>query len=130
MNRIMIISPHPDDESIGCGGTIQKHVSEGDVVQIELLTSGERGGHDLNETEVARIREEEALAAAAILGIAHIEFYRQPDGDLRATPALVDRLSNRISNWKPDIIYVPHSAEQHPDQRAALRLLKRSMRAL
>ena len=30
MNRIMVISPHPDDESIGCGGTIQKHVAEGD----------------------------------------------------------------------------------------------------
>ena len=47
MNRIMVISPHPDDESIGCGGTISKHVAEGDVVQVELLTSGEKGGHGL-----------------------------------------------------------------------------------
>jgi LmbE family N-acetylglucosaminyl deacetylase len=127
MNRIMIISPHPDDESIGCGGTIQKHVAEGDVVQVELLTSGERGGHDLCETEVARIREEEAMAAAAILGIAHVEFYRQPDGDLRANRTLVDRLSKRMSDWKPDIIYAPHSAEQHPDHRVALRLLQRAL---
>src|SRR6187551_737169 len=130
MNRITIISPHPDDESIGCGGTIQKHVAEGDVVQVELLTSGERGGHDLSETEVARIREEEGLAAAAILGIAHVELYREPDGDLRANRALVDRLSKRINDWKPDIIYAPHSAEQHPDHRVALQLLRRSLRAL
>ena len=130
MNRIMIISPHPDDESIGCGGTIQKHVVEGDVVEVELLTSGEKGGHDLSETEVAGIREEEAMAAATILGIAHVEFYREPDGDLRANRALVDRLSKRISDWKPDIIYAPHSAEQHPDHRVALRLLQRSLRAL
>ena len=130
MNRIMIISPHPDDESIGCGGTIQKHVEEGDVVQVELLTSGERGGHDLRETEVARIREEEAMAAATILGIAHVEFYCQRDGDLRANRTLVDRLSKRITDWKPDIIYAPHSAEQHPDHRVALRLLQRSLRAL
>ena len=130
MNRIMIISPHPDDESIGCGGTIQKHVAEGDVVQVEMLTSGERGGHDWSETEIARIREEESLAAAAILGIGHVEFYREPDGDLRANRALVDRLSKRISDWKPNIIYAPHSAEQHPDHRVALQLLQRSLRAI
>jgi N-acetylglucosamine malate deacetylase 1 len=130
MNRIMIISPHPDDESIGCGGTIQKHVAEGDIVQVDLLTSGERGGHDLSETEVARIREEEAMAAAAILNIAHVELYRQPDGDLRASRTLADRLAKRINDWKPNIIYVPHSAEQHPDHRVALRLLRRSLRAL
>jgi len=49
MNRVMVISPHPDDESIGCGGTICRHVAAGDPVYIELLTSGEKGGHGLSE---------------------------------------------------------------------------------
>ena len=62
MNRIMVISPHPDDESIGCGGTIQKHVAEGDVVHVELLTSGEKGGHGWSEAETAIRREAEAEA--------------------------------------------------------------------
>jgi LmbE family N-acetylglucosaminyl deacetylase len=70
------------------------------------------------------------MAAAAILGIAHVEFYRQPDGDLTVNRTLIDRLSKRISDWKPHIIYAPHSAEQHPDHRVALRLLQRSLRAL
>ena len=43
MNRVMVISPHPDDESIGCGGTICRHVAAGEPVHVELLTSGEKG---------------------------------------------------------------------------------------
>jgi N-acetylglucosamine malate deacetylase 1 len=128
MNQIMIISPHPDDESIGCGGTIQKHVAEGDIVQIELLTSGEKGGHDLNEAEVGRIREEEAMAAASILAVGHVEFYRQADGGLRISRPLVGRLAQRIRDCKPSTVYVPHAAEQHPDHRVVVRLLQRALR--
>ena len=130
MNRVMIISPHPDDETIGCGGTIRKHVVEGDVVHVELLTSGEKGGHDLATADIAIIREQEAMAAAAILGVAHVECYRQPDGKLRPNRVVVARLSKRISDWQPDTIYVPHSAEQHPDHAAALRLVRRSLQAM
>jgi LmbE family N-acetylglucosaminyl deacetylase len=130
MKRVMIISPHPDDETIGCGGTIRKHVVEGDIVHVELLTSGEKGGHNLAVDDVASIREQEAMAAAAILGVAHVECYRQPDGKLRPNRVVVARLSRRIKDWQPDTIYVPHSAEQHPDHAAALSLVQRSLRAL
>ena len=82
---------------------------------------------DLSEAETAAVREAEAMAAAVILGIAHVEFYRQPDGDLRANRALVSRLAKRISDWRPHIIYMPHPAEQHPDHRIAIRLLQRSL---
>jgi LmbE family N-acetylglucosaminyl deacetylase len=130
MNHIMVISPHPDDESIGCGGTILKHVAEGDVVQIELLTSGEKGGHDLHEADVVRIREQEAAAVAEILGVEYIEFYRQPDGHLRVSRPLASRLAQRIRDCKPSIIYAPHAAEQHPDHRVIVRLLQCALRLL
>ena len=129
MNRVMVISPHPDDETIGCGGTIRKHVVAGDVVHVDLLTSGEKGGHDLDVADIANIREREAMAAADILGVAHVECYRHLDGNLRPDVALVARLSKRIADWQPDTIYVPHTAEQHPDHVAAWRLLQRSLRA-
>ena len=44
MKRVMVISPHPDDEAIGCGGAICGHIASGDTVYLELLTSGEKGG--------------------------------------------------------------------------------------
>src|SRR5262249_40628180 len=96
MNRVMVISPHPGDESIGCGGTICKHVAAGDTVHIEVLTSGEKGGRGVGEHEAALMREAEAKTAAEILKVAHIEFYRQVDGALSASEKLVHMLANRI----------------------------------
>lgn len=130
MNRILVLSPHPDDESIGCGGTLNKHVESGDNIYVLFLTSGEKGGHDLSEAEAARIREQEAREATAILGIQKIDFWRQPDSALRATSKLVNRLRQVIIDWKPEYVYVPHIKEMHPDHRATARLLRASLRSL
>jgi LmbE family N-acetylglucosaminyl deacetylase len=130
MKRVMVISPHPDDETIGCGGTILAHVAAGDVVYAEILTSGENGGHGLEKNETAKVREAEAIKAAAMLGIQSVEFYRQPDSNLRAITSVVNKLTNRILDFDPDTIYVPHPAEQHPDHRAAFHLLQRCLRSL
>ena len=99
--RILVISPHPDDESVGCGGTIRKHVLKGDAVHVVFLTSGEAGGHGRSAEETVRLREAEARAAAEILGLASIEFWHEPDGKLRVTPAVVARLRDTIRRLKP-----------------------------
>ena len=67
IKKILVISPHPDDEAIGCGGTLSKHTTEGDIVEVIFLTSGEKGGHGRSESETAVIREKEAQKAAEIL---------------------------------------------------------------
>jgi LmbE family N-acetylglucosaminyl deacetylase len=127
MSRVLVISPHPDDEAIGCGGTLRKHVVEGDSVSVIFLTSGEGGGHGREPRETARVREEEAGAAAAILGLAHAEFWREPDGRFRATRQLTERLRTRLQEWEPDVVYVTHEEEMHPDHRAAVRLVRRAL---
>src|SRR5262245_23568919 len=111
MKRVLVISPHPDDESIGCGGTLRKHVLEGDMVEVVFLTSGEKGGHSVAPQETARRREAEAQSAAEILGISRLEFYRGPDGALSVTLSVVDRLRARLEDWQPDVIYLPHDQE-------------------
>ena len=128
MNRVMVISPHPDDESIGCGGTICKHVAAGEPVHVELLTSGEKGGHGLSEQETALQREEEATAAAEILGITHVEFYRQQDGNLSKNRRVANLLARRIQTCRPHLIYVPHPREQHPDHQPIAKVLRRALR--
>ncbi len=127
MNHILVLSPHPDDEAIGCGGTLFQHILDGDQVQIIFLTSGEQGGHGLSPSETARMREDEARAAAAIMGFDQIEFWRLPDGKLRAGRDTVECLRTSIELWQPDVLYVPHGEEMHPDHRAAYRLVRRAL---
>ena len=102
MRRVLVISPHPDDESIGCGGTLRRHVTDGDRVEVVFLTSGEQGGHGRGRDATIRIREAEAVKASKILGLAGIEFWRQPDGLIRATEELASRLAGKLARVKPD----------------------------
>jgi N-acetylglucosamine malate deacetylase 1 len=130
MSRILVISPHPDDDAIGCGGTLRDHVVRGDEVRVIVLTSGEKGGHGRPPGEVAPLREREAEVAAAILGLDGVEFWRQPDGALRATRPLVERLRARLAEYRPELVYVTHPGEMHPDHRAAARLVRLSAGAV
>ena len=127
MKRILVLSPHPDDEAIGCGGTLLRHAKAGDAVHIVFLTSGEKGGHGRSEAETIRAREREARAAARILGVRHLEFWRLPDGAVCAKAAVVARLQRKLKRFGPDTIYVTHDGEMHPDHRGAVRLLRRAL---
>lgn len=124
MRRILVLSPHPDDEALGCGGTIRGHAVTGDEIRVIFLTSGENGGHGVGPADTRRIRECEAEAAAQVLGVRDLDFWRQPDGGLRASPALIERLVMTIEDFRPSVMYAPHEGEQNRDHRAAARLVR------
>ena len=126
--RVLVLSPHPDDDVIGCGGALRQHVLNGDTVKLVVMTSGEAGGHGQHSPEeTARLREAETLAACKILGIKEAMFWRAPDGKLTATVAMVNQLGTIIETWKPNYIYAPHPAESHADHQATTQLLKLSL---
>ena len=125
--RVVVISPHPDDESIGCGGALRGHVLAGDEVRAIFLTSGEGGGHGLSPQETMRVREDEARAAAQILGLGELEFWRERDGMLQVTGNLARRMVECLEEWRPHLLYVPHDGEIHSDHRAAAALVRRSV---
>ncbi|HTM55769.1 MAG TPA: PIG-L deacetylase family protein [Pirellulales bacterium] len=122
--RVLVVSPHPDDESLGCGGTLRGHVVAGDTVRVLFLTSGENGGHGVPPELVADVREKEAQEAASILGIADITFCREKDGALTTTPSLLEHVRRAIEDFQPDVIYLPHDHEMHPDHRAAVDIVR------
>ena len=124
MKRILVVSPHPDDESVGCGGTVRRHVLAGDHVHVLFLTRGEGGGHGRPPQETAILRRAEAEGAGAILGVAELEFWEEPDGALSAEAALVSRLGERIAALAPSLIYVTHDQETHPDHQAAAQAVR------
>jgi LmbE family N-acetylglucosaminyl deacetylase len=130
MNKVLVISPHPDDEAIGCGGAIIKHTEEGDTVHVIFLTSGEKGGHGRSKEETRKIREDEAKEAAIILKTSKTEFWREPDGMFVVTKKNIEQLTNKLIEFKCDIIYAPHPNEAHPDHIAAALLVKKVLNGL
>ncbi len=128
--NVLVVAPHPDDESIGCGGTICLHTAvRGDRVAIVFLTSGELGLKHLPRGEAWRIREAEAELAAEALGVAALTFLRRPDwyvGDgVGEAAAAVGPVLEREA---PQRIYLPHPGEWHPDHRAALPVVRGALR--
>src|SRR5438309_11946363 len=77
--NVLVIAPHPDDESIGCGGTICLHADRGDRVAAVFLTSGAMGLPDLSEGDAPRTRARESEEAAGALGISSVTCLRRPD---------------------------------------------------
>src|SRR5579862_1543499 len=121
MKRVLVIAPHPDDESIGCGGALWQHTSGGDCVIVVFLTSGELGLKHLPPEQAWRIREGEAEAAGKVLGVQRIEFLRYPDWYVCDRIAeLSQTLIPILKRETPDVIYLPHAREWHPDHQAAL----------
>lgn len=127
---VLVVSPHPDDEAIGCGGSVRSHVEDGARVRVVFLTSGEQGGHGIAPEQVGPRREQEARAAAEILGVEELEFWRLPDSRLQATAAVVQRLHDLLTTTRPDLVYAPHAQEAHPDHRAAARIVRRAAAGL
>jgi LmbE family N-acetylglucosaminyl deacetylase len=122
VSAVLVLAAHPDDEAIGCGGTVRRHVLDADRVSAVFLTSGEAGGHGIDDPGGAR--EREARSAAAILGIEPIEFWHEPDGRLRARAALVERLAGELRRRRVSLLYAPHSEDDHADHRAAARIAR------
>jgi len=127
---VLAIAPHPDDESIGCGGTLHLHSKRGDRVVVVFLTSGELGLKHLPRAEAWRIREREARQAVKILGLAaNPIFLRRPDwcvGDDVKGAALA--LRPVLKRESPELILLPHPAEWHPDHKAALPVVRAALK--
>ena len=126
--NVVVIAPHPDDESIGCGGVICRHADAGDRVVAIFLTSGELGLKHLAREAAWQTREAEAKAAGKILGIAETHFLRQPDWMLAEVVHSAARaVAELLANERPQLVYVPHPREWHPDHKAAGDILKQAL---
>jgi 4-oxalomesaconate hydratase len=109
--RIMAVSAHPADFCSRSGGTLIKHVQAGAQVKIVWLTCGETDeSHFLLEQrpgisvdEVRAIRQEEAFAAASVVGAEGV-MLGYSDNPLRMTPERIDRLAAEIDDFQPEIL--------------------------
>jgi LmbE family N-acetylglucosaminyl deacetylase len=121
----LVIAPHPDDESIGCGGTIAKHVQAGNRVKVIFLTDGERGDERKRfGSDYVPMRKAAAADALAALGVATHEFWGYPDGALlESVPEIAAQALRSLRDFPARLVYVTSPFEPHPDHRAAFEAI-------
>jgi len=123
----LVLAPHPDDESIGMGGTLAKAARMGIATHLVVLTDGALGGAHSN---LVQIRQQEVQAAARCLGIKTIHFVDEPDRGLHVHAPLLQRIAALIMELKPAAVFFPGVQEFHPDHRNAALLLWQALQAL
>jgi len=116
----LIIAPHPDDESIGCGGSIIKHVNSGSHVRVIFITDGDKGDFEKRFTDdYPRIRRGCAEKAMEILGVKDYEFWGYKDREVEVSiKEITERLKQRIKDTSASLLYLPSPYEVHPDHRS------------
>ena len=104
-SRVLVITPHPDDSELGCGGTVAKWVSHGAVVVYVLCTNGDKGSSDpyMTSEKLAAIRTEEQAQAAETLGVNEVVRLDYPDGGLEDTPEFRGHIVRAVRKYRPDV---------------------------
>jgi LmbE family N-acetylglucosaminyl deacetylase len=116
--RAVVFSPHPDDEVLGCGGTILKKRAVGAPVHLVYMTDGGASTTLIPRSDLIAMRKAEATSAACALGVDSVEFLDFPDGQLHDhVEAATDRICEILRREVPQEIYIPYRHE--PVRQAA-----------
>ena len=115
---ILVVAAHPDDEVLGCGGTIAGHVAEGDYVNIVYMADGVSSRNQNDETSFKQ-RQIAAEKAHEILGINQAYYLGFADNKMDSLPLLdiVKPLEDIIRSMKPEIVYTHHYGDLNVDHR-------------
>lgn len=134
---VVIFAPHPDDEVIGCGGTIARLCQRGCTVDIVYVTDGaasHRGSPLWPQRRLREMREREAARGAAQLGLGghHLHFMRAADGkldmpgyDLRG---LAERMQRKLVRFNPKVVFSPWIFDRHGDHRIVAHMVRKLLR--
>jgi LmbE family N-acetylglucosaminyl deacetylase len=114
IERVMVLTAHPDDAEFGAGGTIAKLVKEGREVTYVIVTNGDKGSADraMTPERLVPIRQEEQRNAARVLGVVGVVFLGYEDGEVEDTRRLRLDITRQIRRWRPDLVITqnPHRA--------------------
>lgn len=128
---VVVLAPHMDDEIIGPGGTVARHVQAKAAVTFVYMTDGMAGDPQLQDLQsrrhLAQQRKDESRRAAEIVGVRDLVFLDGPDGALADTPEMVGALEKVLIERKPGIIYAPAVTDHHDDHWATNRVLRKAM---
>ncbi len=121
--RILIVAAHPDDEVLGCGGTIARHADAGDQVQVLIVAEGATSRQGKRDRDVVAgdlsALAKAAQTAGAILGVAGVELLDLPDNRLDSLDRLdlIKQIEERITRHQPQVVYVHHAGDVNIDHK-------------
>jgi len=108
--KILVVASHPDDEILGCGGTIAKLSKSGNIVKTIILTKGISSRFDSNKNEIIKLQDKlnkSSKAANKVIGVKNLKFFDLPDNqfDNNSLLSLTKVIEKEIKNFKPNIIF-------------------------
>jgi len=119
----LVVAAHPDDEVLGCGGTIARHADAGDQVQVLIVAEGATSRQQHRDrsqaTDELSALAQAAQQAGAILGAQGVELLGLPDNRLDSLDRLdlIKQIEERIARHQPQVVYVHHSGDVNIDHR-------------
>lgn len=126
---VLVIAPHPDDETIGCGGVMASLCAQGRKVNVIIVTDGSSSTKSsvITPEELAAIRRQESLNALKVLGLSqeNVYFLSYPDNQIANNMlAISQSIGAHIAQISPDVIFIPHDFDEHPDHRAVANIVE------
>jgi N-acetylglucosamine malate deacetylase 1 len=127
---VLVLAPHPDDETFGCGGTLRMLSESGVLVDVAFLTRGELGqeagfGATLEARhETAERRTREARSACQVLGVRELLFLDGADSRLAEQPQLAASIAHLLQRGGYQRVFCPWQHDSHDDHRATFSLLR------
>lgn len=114
--NVLVIAPHPDDEILGCGGTIAKYVEQGDLVYVVIMTKGT--SPMFTPESIDKVRAE-CREADRLLGVKETIFLDFPAARMEETQRfkINDALVKVIQEKKPEVVYIPHRGDMQLDHK-------------
>jgi LmbE family N-acetylglucosaminyl deacetylase len=129
--QVLVVAPHPDDETLGCGGAIALLRTLNYPVKVLVISDGTLShprSRKYPAPKLRELREQETIAALEILGVSAVNFLRLPDG------AIQDHIDSEIvrasSYLRSSTIFLPWRCDPHPDHRATWTLIHKAISTL
>ena len=126
MKKILILSPHADDEILGCGGLITKYSKKNYQISVLILTNAHKGAPEIySEKKIHQIRNE-AIKANNFIGTKKLFFENLPALNLSNYPIykITNVLNKYLDDIKPEILLIPSSNDIHDDHKIIFKAAK------
>lgn len=120
--KVLVLSPHPDDDVIGCGGTLSRYHLMGAEIAVVYMTDGRKGNSRYREDELVCMRQEEARRASKIIGVNRLIFLDNRDSELTTSYRTITELSEILSDYKPEAVFLPFFMDNHHDHIATSQI--------